>query len=206
VHGLEPSAPMVAVARRACMAYERVEIEQSDFEVYSPRGRRFGLLFSAQAWHWVSPEVRYVKARDVLAPGAAVALFWNRPQWERSPHRQAMLDAYGRAAPDFEAVGGPGPMHPANEGPSRLWGDWERELRSARWFEDPVVRSYDLSITYSAAGFVELLHTHSDHMLLADGERRALFDSVTTQIEGLGGALEVAYVTDLYLARGKRSR
>jgi SAM-dependent methyltransferase len=206
VHGVEPSASMAAIARRACQAYDRVEIEQSDFEDFSPDGRRFQLLFSAQAWHWVSPEVRYVKAREVLSPGGAIAVFWTRPRWERTPHRQAMLDAYREADPDFDAVGRPGPMNPANDGPSKLWGDWPAELRSAPGFEDPEVRSYDWSIRYSATGYVELLHTHSDHMLLAHEERRRLFDAIEATIGSLGGELELAYVTDLHLARACRRR
>ena len=201
VHGIEPSAEMAAIARQACAAYDGVEIEQSDFEDYVPGGQRFRLLFSAQAWHWVRPEVRYVKAREVLVSGGAIALFWSRPRWERSPHRQAMLDAYRHAAPDFEAVGRPGPMNPEHEGPAKLWGDWPDELSSAPGFEEAEIRSYDWSTTYSADRYVELLGTHSDHVLLAEDERRRLFDAVRGQIEALGGGLEMAYVTDLYLAR-----
>jgi hypothetical protein len=206
VHGVEPSATMAAIARQACAPYEGVEIEEGDFEEYAPGKRRFRLLFSAQAWHWVRPEVRYVKAREVLVPGGAIALFWSRPRWERSPHRQAMLDAYRSAAPDFELVGQPGPMNPAHVGPSKVWGDWPDELGSAPGFEDAEVRSYDWSVTYSAEGYVELLGTHSDHVLLAEDERHRLFDAIRTQIEALGGGLEMAYVTDLYLARAARER
>jgi SAM-dependent methyltransferase len=201
VHGIEPSAEMAAIARRACEPYEHVEIEESDFEDYAPRGRRFRLLFSAQAWHWVRPEVRYVKAREVLVPGGGIALFWTRPRWERSPHREAMLGAYRHAAPDFDVVGRPGPMNPAHVGPSKLWGDWPGELAAAPGFEQSEIRSYDWSIAYSAARYTELLGTHSDHVLLGEEERGRLFDAITSEIEALGGQLEMAYVTDLYLAR-----
>jgi SAM-dependent methyltransferase len=205
VHGVEPSAEMAAVARRALddlgSRADRVEIEETDFEHFDPAGQRYPLLFSAQAWHWVSPEVRYAKARAVLRDGGAIALFWNRPRWERSPHRQAMIEAYRHAAPDYGAVGGHGPMHPESEGPSDSWVDWQQELGSAAEFVDRDVRAYDFSIRYTAAEFVELLNTHSDNRLLADWDRGALFDSISAKIERLGGELEVAYVTDLYLAR-----
>ena len=51
VHGLEPSAEMGAVARRACAGYERVEIEETDFEHFGGADGHFDLVFSAQAWH-----------------------------------------------------------------------------------------------------------------------------------------------------------
>jgi SAM-dependent methyltransferase len=205
VHGVEPSAEMAAVARKALedagVPADRVEIEEGDFEHFDPGGNRYPLLFSAQAWHWVSPEVRYAKARTVLRNGGAIALFWNRPRWECSPHRQAMIDAYREAAPDYDAVGGHGPMHPESEGPSDRWVDWQAELASSTEFVDRDVRAYDFSIRYTAAEFVELLNTHSDNRLLAEWDRGALFSAISAQIERLGGEIEVAYVTDLYLAR-----
>src|SRR5437763_1279826 len=89
IHALEPSAAMAAVARERCSAYPHVTIEEVDFERFSPSGGRFGLLFSAQAWHWVAPELRYLKAREALAHGGVLALFWNRPRWNQSPLRAA---------------------------------------------------------------------------------------------------------------------
>ncbi len=52
---LEPSAQMAAVARRNCARYENVSVEQIEFERWSPAGASFGLVFSAQAWHWIAP-------------------------------------------------------------------------------------------------------------------------------------------------------
>ena len=66
---LEPSAEMAAVARRNCAGFENVTIEQAEFERWSPEGERFRLAFSAQAWHWVSPDIRYSRAREALVRG-----------------------------------------------------------------------------------------------------------------------------------------
>jgi trans-aconitate methyltransferase len=76
---LEPSEPMAALARRNCAAYGNVTIERSDFEHWDTRGRSFRLVFSAQAWHWISPDLRYVRAREALQPSGTLAVFWNRP-------------------------------------------------------------------------------------------------------------------------------
>src|SRR5690242_1269692 len=100
VHGLEPSAEMAAVARQACAGFDRVEIEETDFEGFTGSEGRFDLVFSAQAWHWVSPDVRVALARRALRAGGAVALFWNTAEWERSPHRPALIEAYARAGAD----------------------------------------------------------------------------------------------------------
>jgi SAM-dependent methyltransferase len=201
VHGLEPSAEMAAVARRACAGFDRVEIEETDFEHFHGGDDRFGLLFSAQAWHWVTPDVRVALARRALRRGGAVALFWNSADWKRSPHRQALLDAYERAAADWEAVGGAGPMHPAASEPFPTRPEEGLELRAAPAFGDPEQRFYEWTERYDAEAYVELISTHSDHMLLGEHEREALFGAVADAIDGIGGELEVPYLTALTLAR-----
>jgi SAM-dependent methyltransferase len=199
VLALEPSPEMAAIAKRNCAPYELVTIEQTDLEHFSPDGRSFGLLFSAQAWHWVLPEVRYVKARAALASGGVLALFWNRRIWRDSPLRAELLGAYRSAAPDFDAD--PGPMHPGSEARPERWGRYERELEAAAGFARTETRSYDWSTEYPADQYLQLLDTHSDHIILPDSQRRALHAAVRGILERQGGSISVRYVTELCLAR-----
>jgi SAM-dependent methyltransferase len=201
VHGLEPSAEMAAVARRACDGLDRVKIEETDFEHFRGGDGRFGLLFSAQAWHWVSPDVRVALARRVLRPGGVVALFWNGADWDRSPHRQALIEAYARAGADWEAVGGAGPMHPAAAEPFPTRPEEGLQLRDSPEFGELDQRFYAWTERYPTTAYVELISTHSDHMLLPEPERQALFAAVADAIDALGGELEVPYLTALTLAR-----
>jgi SAM-dependent methyltransferase len=127
VLAVEPSAEMAAVARRrldpaggALENHVEVRIEQADFEHWDPAGRTFPLLFAAQAWHWVEPAAN---AARVLQPGGVLAAFWNRPVWHRAELREAVLDAYRRAAPDLLAE--TDPIHPAGVLPrgAEAWRD-----------------------------------------------------------------------------------
>jgi SAM-dependent methyltransferase len=141
VRALEPSPRMAAVARRACSTYENVTVEEREFEQFTPRGRQFRLLFSAQAWHWISPEVRYIRAREALAPGGLLAAFWNR-----------------------------------------------------------LVRCYEWSCTYSSSVYLELLETHSGHIIRPENERREILDGVGAVIDRNGGSIRLPLVTILCLA------
>jgi SAM-dependent methyltransferase len=96
VVALEPSAEMAAVARRNCAAYSNVTIEETEFEPWRPDGRRFRLVFSAQAWHWLSPDVRCARARAALEPGGVLAAFWNIPDWPACELRDALGEVYER--------------------------------------------------------------------------------------------------------------
>jgi SAM-dependent methyltransferase len=197
VLAIEPSAEMAELARDNCADYPQVEIIQSDFERWDPAGERFGLIYAAQAWHWIDPELRYRRARAALRPGGVLAAFWNRPAWGSSELRAALLAAYRAIAPDMPANG---PMHPAN----RLSGtdeDWVAEIGGVAEFSDPVVRPYEWSQDYSAPAYAGLLGTLSEFRLLDEGTRTRLLGAVRDVIDEHGGTLTMPMVTRAHLAR-----
>ena len=197
VVGVEPSAEMAAVARRNLSAHPQVEIEQSDFEHWDPGERRFRLVFSAQAWHWVEPSVGYVKACQVLLPGGWLALFWNRFAWERSELQEEMREAYRRAAPELTSAGG---MHPANLRPDANL-DWDGEIADVPGLGDPETRHYEWPRTFATREYVGLLGTASDVLLLEPAKQTSLFSAVAEVIDGHGGSITIAMRTLLCLAR-----
>ena len=193
---LEPSTEMAGVARQNCARFPRVSIVVSSFEDWPPQGEPFDLLISAQAWHWVSPDVRYHKARKVLAPRGAMAVFWNRPRWGDSPLRLDLDEAYSTLVPDLKArePGFPGLTTPGVD------EDRAREIEDSGVFGPVIRRSYRWSSEYTAAEFVALLQTQSDHRMLPSGRRKALFEAVAAIIDDSGGVLRVDYTTQLCVA------
>ena len=197
VVAVEPSAEMASVARRSVDRYADVEIEQSDFEAWDPRGRRFPLVFSGQAWHWVTPEVGLAKARDVLLPHGILAPFWNRVAWERAEIRQALIDAYAQAAPDLARDG---PMHPANVGDDASAG-WAVEIAAVDGLTGAEIRHYEWTLDYSAAEYAGMLATTSDVRLMDAGQRELLLAAVAEAIGAHGEPLSLPMRTRLCLAR-----
>lgn len=197
VVGVEPSAEMAAVARRNYGGHSGIELEQSDFERWDPRGRRFPLLFSAQAWHWVAQPAGYAKACEVLSRGGVLAAFWNRVAWDRSALREQLLAAYERAAPDLSSLT---PMHPANLSPDADH-DWDAEIAGVEGLTHPEFRYYEWEQDYSVAEYVGLLETTSDIRLLDEARRAALFEAVAAAIDQQGRALTLPMGTRLCLAR-----
>lgn len=198
VLAIEPSAEMAAVARRNCARYPGVRVERSDFEHWNPGGARFPLLFSAQAWHWVSAGARYQAARAALTDGGTLAAFWNRVDWDATELQPQLLEAYRQGAPEFDPNG---PMHPAQPEAPELGGSWEREIDDAAGLEAPEVRTYAWEHRYSTREYLELLQTHGDHILLEPDRRAALLAAVGSAIDEYGGTFALRYVTILCLAR-----
>jgi SAM-dependent methyltransferase len=197
---LEPSPEMAAFAARSCAGYENVTIEQREFERRPPDTSGFKLLFSAQAWHWIPRELRYVKAREALEPRGTLAVFWNRPAWDSSPLADELAATYRRVAPDLGAGAGPGPMVPSAVS-REWWPDWSRELAAASGFARPEHRSYKWPEPYTTDSYLELLRTHSDHIVLDEPRLGRLLEAIAAVIDGHGGAIELDYVTDLWMAR-----
>jgi SAM-dependent methyltransferase len=198
VLALEPSEAMARIARRNCAEYPGVRIEVTDFERLRPADERYPLIYAGQSWHWIAPEVRYARAREALAGGGVLAAFWNRPLWSRVEQRPGWprLTPGSRRAP--RSIDGP--MHPDNPDVHEQREEWDDEAALASGLDETQVRTYQWALYYSAAEYVDLLGTLSDHRLLAERTRQALLEAVAHVIESGGGRLRMAHVTRLRLA------
>ena len=194
---LEPSAEMAGVARGAIGDLSSVTVVQVEFERWVVPSTRFKLVISAQAWHWIDPDVRYAKAREALKPRGTLAAFWTHADWQRAPLGPVLDQAYREAAPDFAPSG---PMHPRTRR-GDLVPHWETEINAAGGFERAEVRSFPWRHRYRTQDYVRLLSTHSDHLVLEPEVRARLLQHVGDAIEAHGGTLELPYVSRLCLAR-----
>jgi SAM-dependent methyltransferase len=178
VLGVEVDPKMAAVARG-----HGLSVEVSTFEGWAARGRRFDLVLSAQAWHWVDPAVGPAKAADVLGPGGTLALFWNHLT-DPPPDLRAALDAvYRTHAPEI--------LETATGSQRRDDREYVADLRACGRFGRIDVRDYPVELTYSTDDWVGMVQTHSDHLALAPGRRAALVAALREAIDGLGGTVPV---------------
>jgi SAM-dependent methyltransferase len=197
---LEPSPGMAAVATRHCRGFPRVRIVGVTFEDWPVEEGGFDLLFSAQAWHWVDPSVRYPKAAEALRAGGTLALFWHESNWQGEPLRDQLDDLYRRLAPELHArnpsLPGLSPRRPDG-------GDGEvaAEIRGAGHFEDVAVRTYPWLARHTGDELVEVLESQSDHRLLPEPTRARLFEALRELVALRGGEVVVPHRTFLALAR-----
>lgn len=195
VVAIEPSADMAAVARRNYAAYENVTMEQIEFERWRLDGRPFRLVFSAQAWHWVDPDLGFAAARAVLEPGGALAVFWNRPDWDATKLGAELGEAYRRSG-DGDGTGDlSNPNSPGEP------DDWPAEIAGASGFDGAQEREFRWSWTYTTAEYLDLLGTQSANLVLEEAQRERLLTDIAGVIDAHGGGFELAYVTRLCLAR-----
>ena len=189
---LEPGPAMARSAHEKLARFPEVEILQSTFEDWQLERGAFSLVVSAQAFHWVTAEVRFAKAAAALDASGALAVVGNAVVLERSPLREAIDAVYDRLAPPL--TGPPATRWYSEEGPLP-------ELFAASGCFGPVTwRRYPWSQIYSPSEYCDLLRTHSDHRLLAEEQRESLLEALSDVIQSHGSAIEVSYDAHLYLA------
>jgi SAM-dependent methyltransferase len=199
VDALEPSEGMASLARRHLAGDREVTVTVTEFESWERPGEPYGMLFSAQAWHWIDPARRCALARAAVAPGGVLSAFWNRPQWQECELREQLDGVYRMHAPQL-ALGSP--MRPIVVARGSGVSDaWNAEVEATEGLEQPEFRVYPWMSEYTAEEYTELLRTHSDHGALAADAREALLAGIRDVIEAAGGVLRLPQRTDVCLAR-----
>jgi SAM-dependent methyltransferase len=189
---LEPGRNLAAVLRRKAAAFPAVSIAETTFEAWSGGEPPFDLVISAQAFHWVDPAVRYVKAAAVLRPGGALALIRNETSGVEPGLRAEMDAAYARWFPAADWTAARDSIEPKR---AAFSGEIERSGR----FGPVRAASFPWTASYSTRQYLDLLDTHSDHALLEPRLRVPLYGAIADAFERRGGRIEVPYVAVLLL-------
>jgi SAM-dependent methyltransferase len=189
VLGVEVDERMAEIARSRGLT-----VEIAAFESWEPAGRRFDLLISGQAWHWIDPAAGAAKAAAVLRCGGRACLFWNHGD-PPAPVRERLAPIYERLAPELE-------NYSALPGGGRDSVAYAAEaLERSGEFDAARIRGFSWSETYAADAWVDLLRTHSDHQTMAPSRREPLLRAVRDAIDELGGSFALSYEAVLVDAR-----
>jgi SAM-dependent methyltransferase len=194
VVALEPSPEMARLARANCARHPGVEVLETEFERWTAPFRARAIV-SAQAWHWISPQLRYPLAAAALAAGGLLAAIWTFPDWEGCTLRADLSRIYRELEPALEPDF---PMHPDSV-PARLAGDWRSEIADSGHFAGAAVSTHPWSLDYSGRAYADLLATHQDHILLAANRRAALLAAIADEIDRAGG-LSMPFQTHVCIA------
>ena len=191
VTGVEVDARMAEIARR-----KGLEVEVSTFERWDDRGRRFDVVASGQAWHWIDPVAR----RDPRGGRAASpADGWGRSGTSatRPPEvRDRLAPIYDRLAPELVNYS---VVLDAEQRAERIDLTVTGIASSAR-FGPIEVRRFPWMRRYRAREWSDFLATHSDHQALEPARREQLLDEVADAVDAIGGTFEMPYETALVTA------
>lgn len=195
---VELGAELAALAREKLARWRKIRVMNAAFETVALRPRQYDLVYAATAFHWIDAAIRFKKAHELLKPGGALALFWHRPCMTDVSRRyiDALQGVYRRFVPqmarDFA-------LPPA---PAAVRTEYDQLIRESGFFGELEVRKHYGLAEYSAASYIDLLRTFSDHIALPAATQGQLFKEVAALIsDEFAGVLPRETVALLYLAR-----
>jgi SAM-dependent methyltransferase len=194
IHGIEPGADLAAIARRNLAPFPRVTIATTTFEASTIEREAFGLAFSAQAFHWLEPELRLDRFAEALPAHGVLAVFGNVPHVPAGLLRDELDEAYQDRAPSLASARDAGNWYGTADSPVMA------ELTASRHFRDVEFHAFAWKRSLDGPSYCRLLSSYSDHSTLPPAQLAALLARVAEVVHSHGG-LTLSYTTGLFLAR-----
>lgn len=166
ITGVELGEHLAVVARHKLRHYPDIEIIAGSFETAELPAREFKLAYSATAFHWISPEIKYVKTHELLAPGGHLAIVHtNHVSDEKGDaYHIASQPIYDKYWPRDD------PALPIMPKVSELKPPDDLDERLFKWVHFQV---FPVVINYTTKQYLDLRSTYSPTLSLPEGKRAA---------------------------------
>ncbi|MEV4621879.1 class I SAM-dependent methyltransferase [Asanoa sp. NPDC049573] len=194
VVAMDISPDMAVIARRNLAQFPNVSVVAAAFEDWQPSDGTFDAVLAATAFHWLDPDMRMIKAADLLRPGGALGIV--------STHNIAggtnafFADAQ-RCYERFDPTTPPGMRLTSDDETAEEAAEFERSAR----FGPVEFRRYEWQQTYTTREYLNLLMTYSGHRAMAPQARTGLFACISHLIDDVyNGEITKQYRTRLAIA------
>jgi hypothetical protein len=166
------------------------------FEDWSVQTGAFDLAISADAFHWIQPEIGYPKVACALRPAGKLAFFWNTPSEMDPEIAKTLANVYKSRAPQAEKPEG------------RFTEDWMIRtitdvISQSGCYSDVTVKGYLVTETQSTDHYIKNLWTYSSHRSLDRGKREYLYEGIRRVLDRFGGKITTSRRVILFMA-GKK--
>jgi SAM-dependent methyltransferase len=201
---VELDGEVAALARRNLAELRRVEIVNADFETWRPEHGAYDAVLAFSSFHWIAPERRYRVAAEMLGPSgklAVVSVVHVLPD-DGDPFFRDVTDDYvavlGEEAREMVTIGRPPHADTIAAVSDRVVGE---EVDASGVFRLTGARRYRWDVTYTGAGYIDLLRTVSTYRRLEPTLRERLFDRLRRRMRTQPGmSVRVRYMALLYVA------
>ena len=194
---IEMGASLACILRDKTALFPGVTVINAKFEDWDARGAIFDLVFAANSWHWMDPQVRYQKAASLLRPDGVLAY-----TIERHAFPPGFDSFFTEIQACYEEIGAGYEAWPPPQ-PDNV-PDAREEIERTGLFRDVRVVRRLWTLEFTADEYVALMNTASDHRLFEPAKRERLFSEMRRLIEARpGGKILKHNLTILHVARKK---
>lgn len=193
VMAVEPGENFCSLCKERFKSYPGFSVMQGKFEEVTLEKEKYDLVYSGSAFHWVPEEEGYKKVYDILKKGGAFARFANHPYKDKS--RPGMHEALQAVY----AIYMPGSL--ASDEYTEEAAYNRAQIAAKYGFEDIQYHLYRRTRDFTAAEYVKLLGTYSNHIVIEEKTRGKFFSEIEAAINSLGGMITIFDTIDLELCR-----
>lgn len=200
ITAVELGEELATKAREVLAGYPNVNVITGAFEDADLPINHYDLIYSATAFHWIKPEVKFTKTHKLLKSGGYLAIihtehvsdeqgdkffFASKPIYQKYHGKDEPINKQGDLRlPTVESL----------KPPEKL----DEKLFSLESFT-----VFPMTLTYSSQEYVDLLSTYSPHLALPEAKRAAFLGELKTLIDkDFGGRMIKHY--GMTLTIGKR--
>lgn len=80
IRAIEIGEDMAEILYDKCVNYPNVSVDVISFEEWScPNDKKYDMIYSAQAFHWIDKNIKYKKCHELLNDKGYLILFWYTP-------------------------------------------------------------------------------------------------------------------------------
>ncbi|MEP6623073.1 MAG: methyltransferase domain-containing protein [Acidimicrobiia bacterium] len=194
IRALETDPRLAERASRNLSRFSDVVISTTSFERWDAGRAAFDAVFACNSFHWVDPDVAFVKAAAVLHPAGHLAVL-STPVVVPGYADRFWWDVQD----DWIAVGA-GRVDPATKHPE-LVGDHGSAVEASGVFQGATVTRHPFDVSLTADEYVANLSTQSGVKQLTLKAQADLLGRVRRRIEDGGGRLTVHHLAVLTVAK-----
>ena len=188
ITGIEIGENLVDHLRTKLLNYPNAKIYNYSFEEWDNMGKTFDLIISAQAFHWIDPNIGYPKVEQLLNKNGRLALIWI---YHPCTDMINELDkVYKKYFPNYKKL----------EDVESQMNKQIEEIKASNLFANLKVYTYQFEIEYTSSQYIDLLDTYSDHRTMDKEIKSLLFNEIKKTINKFGGKIRKPYIATLYFA------
>ncbi|HAA28289.1 MAG TPA: SAM-dependent methyltransferase [Cyanobacteria bacterium UBA8553] len=192
---LEPSQGACFLARQNCEPYPKVEIVNTLLEEWELESNKFNAVLAANAWHWISPEIRYLKAAAALKDNGSLILLWNLAPQPSYEVYQALNEVYQTQAPSFA-------QYETQETQEEILRGIGQNIIDSGQFQGLVSEQVACEVTYSIDDYLTFLSTGSPYMMLEPQKQDGLFEGLREVLEKIcPESIKLSYLSAFHIAQ-----
>lgn len=189
---LEISEEQVAYLRKKYQNYPDITITKDYFEEYTT-DKKYDLIYSATAFHWIKCEDGYPKAWRMLRVGGTMAVFWD-----------IFLDMY-LSGGIFDELNAIKKIYMPQESVGLTVDEIKqkriKQITVGGFFALPEYYEFKMLKRYDVQKFLAYLKTYSGTLMLDENMRTQYLKEVSNCLARHGGSIEVPEITSLYLVK-----